>query len=161
MWLEQHHPEALPADRYKLISAPSGGMPPGGSASSPSLSSSHTIIPKSSAKSMPPGGSASSPSLSNSHPITPESLAKTTPPSGSAISLSPSSSSSMCSSSGGQSSGKQNVISQFLPPLLTVTPSMSSTSKQGGARVLTCKEYLEQLAAKERKKQQEKEEKEN
>ena len=67
----------------------------------------------------------------------------------------------MCSSSGGQSSGKQNVISQFLPPLPTVTPSKSSTSKQGGACVLTSKECLEQLAAKERKKQQEKEEKEN
>ena len=40
LWLEQHHPEALPADRYKLTFAPSGGMPPGGSASSPSLSSS-------------------------------------------------------------------------------------------------------------------------
>ena len=79
LWLEQHHPEALPADRYKLTSAPSGGMPPGGSASSPSLSSSHPIIPESSAKSMPPGGSASSPSLSNSHPVTSEYLAKTTP----------------------------------------------------------------------------------
>ena len=66
----------------------------------------------------------------------------------------------MCSSSGGQSSGKQNVISQFLSPLPTVTPSRSSTSKQGGARVLTSKDCLEQLAAKERKKQQEKEEKE-
>ena len=41
LWLEQHHPEALPADRYKLTSAPSGGMPPGGSASSPSLSPAH------------------------------------------------------------------------------------------------------------------------
>ena len=41
LWLEQHHPEALPADRYKLTSAPSGGMPPGGSASSPSLSLAH------------------------------------------------------------------------------------------------------------------------
>ena len=160
MWLEQHHPEALPADRYKLTSAPSGGMPPGGSASSPSLSSSHPITPESSAKTTPPGGSASSPSLSSSQPITPESLAKTTPPSGSASSLSPSSSSSMCSSSGGQSSGKQNVISHFLPPLPTVTPSRSSTSKQGGARVLTSKDCLEQLAAKERKKQQKKEEKE-
>ena len=100
-------------------------------------------------------------SAHSSQPITPESLAKTTPPSGSASSLSPSSSSSMCSSSGGQSSGKQNVISQFLPPLPTVTLSRSSTSKQGGARVLTSKECLEQLAAKERKKQQEKEEKEN
>ena len=66
----------------------------------------------------------------------------------------------MCSSSGGQSSGKQNVISQFLPPLPTVTLSRSSTSKQGGARVLTSKDCLEQLAAIERKKQQEKEEKE-
>ena len=56
----------------------------------------------------------------------------------------------MCSSSGGQSSGKQNVISQFLPPLPTVTLSRSSTSKQGGACVLTSKECLEQLAAKER-----------
>ena len=58
----------------------------------------------------------------------------------------------MCSSSGGKSSGKQSVISQFLPALPTVTPSRSSTSKQGGARVLTCtsKECLEQLAAKER-----------
>ena len=83
---------------------------------------------------MPPGGSASSPSLSNSHPITPETLAKTTPPSGSASSLSPSSSSS---TSGGQSSGKRNVISQFLPPLPTVTPSRSSNSKQGGACVRT------------------------
>ena len=68
----------------------------------------------------------------------------------------------MCSSSGGQSFGKQSVIfiSQFLPPLPTVTPSRSSTSKQGGARVLTSKECLKQLTAKERKKQQEKEEKE-
>ena len=45
LWLEQHYPEALPADRYKLTSAPSGRMPPGGSASSPSLSSSHPITP--------------------------------------------------------------------------------------------------------------------
>ena len=44
LWLEQHHQEALPADRYTLTRAPSGGVP-GCSASSPSLSSSHPITP--------------------------------------------------------------------------------------------------------------------
>ena len=114
LWLEQHHPEALPANRYKLTSAPSGGMPPGGSASSPSLSSSHPITPESLAKTTPPGGSASSLSLSSSQPITPESSAKTTLHGGSAssLSLSPAHSQSLLSLRPRQ---RSLVVRQVLP----------------------------------------------
>ena len=113
-----------------------------------SLSGSHLITLESTAKTFTPSGSASSLSHPSSRPITLESTAKTTTPGGSASSLF-TRSSSMFSSSGVQSSGKQSVISQFLPPLLIVTLSRSSSSKLGGARILTSKDCLEQLAAKE------------
>ena len=183
LWLEQHHPEALPADRYTLTSAPSGDVP-GGSASSIPLSPAHSqsllsLRPRLRplvARQVLPLSPAHIQSLLSLrprlHPLVVRQVLPLSPAHIQSLlslwlrlhplwfgkfSLFPSSSSSMCSSNGGQSSGKQSVISQFLPPLPTVTPSRSSSSKQDGAPVLISKECLEQLAAKERKKQQKKE----
>ena len=111
-------------------------------------------------KTAPPGGSASSLSLSDPSLGTPQSKTKTTPPGRLASCLSLSSDSGASTSSNGRNSCKQSVLSHFLPPLPTVTPSRSSSSSQSRARILTSKECLDQLAEKGKKKEQEKEEKE-
>ena len=93
LWLELHHPEAVPKYRYTLTCAPTAEhssesstpsnipcvLSLGGSASSLSLSDPSLVTPQLTAKTALPGGSASSLSLSDPSLGTPQSKTKTTP----------------------------------------------------------------------------------
>ena len=182
LWLEEHHPEDVPADRYTLTST-NEQQPLYRVEAAPLVQNNHTdpsMITPSSAKSATPTSSASSVSqsggsaASSSHNLTTPLLAKSATPTSSASSVSQSGGSASSSSHShlnlitpllaksatSSDSASRSIVSQFLPSLPNVTPSQSSSTKQGRARVLTSKECLDLLAEKEQKKQQQEEEKE-
>ena len=144
LWLELHHPEAVPKDRYTLTCAPT--------AEHSSESSTPSNIPRV----MSLGGSASSLSLSPIQVWALLSQKQRRRPLVVRQVVCLSSDSGASTSSNGRNSCKQSVLSQFLPPLPTVTPSRSSSSSQSRARVFTSKVCLDQLAEKEKKKEQKK-----
>ena len=187
LWLEEHHIEAVPADRYTLTStdsitgvaslshvdnalrtpqtfdpvccSQSGNNASSSSQALPDVSTPLTAksaTPASSASNVTPSGSSASRSSRTLPGVTTSLTAKSVTPASSASSVSHSESSAAGSSrthpsvttpssAKSASSGDgtdESILSQLLPSLPTVTSSLSSSTKQGCACVLTSKNVL-------------------
>ena len=131
LWLEEHHPEAVPADRYTLTSTNSIFDPnclsqSGNSASISSWTVTSVSTP-STAKLVTPASSASNMSLSGSS----ASCLSQTPPSVTTLltakSVSPASSAGSVSQSGSSAAGS----SRACPSVTTPSSAKSSSSSDG------------------------------